>query len=298
MRRTSRAGSRAAARRRQPRRHSGRPRRDRQEPARHRGRACHGGPVSRRYLLRALEGVLEAGLLLPTIAYVLGVRDNGEAALEERIARALDGPAGADRAGQLRADRDAAPVLVRLYTAAPLARFLVTSRIVLRIRGEQVYEVEALPSPEGTGPPSLDRALRSSAVTLFVDRAQAVKPGFTITSENAAAIADICRSSRVCPWRSNWPPLKVRAADTPGYIAAAPGSQPAAADRRRARHAQRHRTMRATIDWSVSLLPDEQRGLLEDLGVFATRFTLEAVEAIGRGRSVGRAGHRCAGRTG
>ena len=42
--------------------------------------------------------------------------------------------------------------------------------------------------------------------------------------------------------------------------------------------------MRATIDWSVSLLPPEQRALLEDLGVFATRFTLEAVESIGRGR--------------
>ena len=46
----------------------------------------------------------------------------------------------------------------------------------------------------------------------------------------------------------------------------------------------RHRTMQATIEWSVGLLPDERRAMLEDLGVFATRFTLEAVEAIGRGR--------------
>ena len=45
--------------------------------------------------------------------------------------------------------------------------------------------------------------------------------------------------------------------------------------------------MRATIDWSVSLLPDTQRELLEDLGVFATRFTLDAVEALGEGRSWG-----------
>ena len=43
--------------------------------------------------------------------------------------------------------------------------------------------------------------------------------------------------------------------------------------------------MRATIDWSIGLLPVEQRALLEDLGVFATRFTLDAVEAIGAGRS-------------
>ena len=44
---------------------------------------------------------------------------------------------------------EAAPTLVGLYSAAPLARFLVTSRIVLRIRGEHVYEVERLTTPPG-----------------------------------------------------------------------------------------------------------------------------------------------------
>src|SRR5690606_25652546 len=47
---------------------------------------------------------------------------------------------------------------------------------------------------------------------------------------------------------------------------------------------ERHRTVRATLDWSVGLLPPEQRELLDDLGVFAERFTLDAVEAIGVGR--------------
>ncbi len=90
-----------------------------------------------------LEGVLEPGLLLPTIAYTLGIRDNGEAGLEERIARALEGRRVLIVLDNFEQIVDAAPLLVRLYTVAPLASFLVTSRVVLRIRGEQVYEVAA-----------------------------------------------------------------------------------------------------------------------------------------------------------
>ena len=82
-----------------------RPRRHRKEPPRHRGRARDRGPLSRRHLLRPAGRRARSGLLLPTIAYFLGIRDNGEAGLEERIAHALDGPARADRARQLRADR-------------------------------------------------------------------------------------------------------------------------------------------------------------------------------------------------
>jgi len=101
-----------------------------------------------------LEGVLETGLLLPTIAYFLGIRDNGDLGLEERIARALEGRRVLIVLDNFEQIVDAAPVLVRLYTVAPLATFLVTSRIVLRIRGEQVYEVEPLRPPAGSMPAS------------------------------------------------------------------------------------------------------------------------------------------------
>ena len=230
-----------------------------------------------------LEGVLEHGLLLPTIAYFLGIRDTGEAGLEERIARALEGRKVLVVLDNFEQIVDAAPQLVRLYTVAPLATFLVTSRVVLRIRGEQIYEVETLPTPEGTGHISVERARRSPAVQLFVDRAQAVRPEFTLTAENAAAVADICRRLEGLPLAIELAAAKARLL-TPEAIA------------QRLEHSlpvltasvrdlpDRHRTMRATIDWSVGLLPPEQRALLEDLGVFATRFTLEAVESIGRGR--------------
>jgi len=231
-----------------------------------------------------LEGVLEEGLLLPTIAYFLGIRDNGEAGLEERISRALE-----DRRVLIVLDNfeqivNTAPVLVRLYTIAPLATFLVTSRIVLRIRGEQVYEVEALSPPSGTGFTTLDAARRSPAVALFVDRAQAVKPEFALTAENATAVSDICRRLEGLPLAIEIAAAQVRVL-TPEYIAHRLDHSLTLLTSSARDMPSRHHTMRATIDWSVSLLTDEQRALLEDLGVFATRFTLESVEAIGRGRS-------------
>nr|BFF09119.1 hypothetical protein GCM10025699_04220 [Microbacterium flavescens] len=157
-----------------------------------------------------LEGVLEPGLLLPTIAYHLGIRDNGEAALEERISHAL-----AERKVLVVLDNfeqvvEAAPVLVRLYTVAPTATFLVTSRVVLRIRGERVYEVPPLSTPPGSNPASVDRATRSAAVALFLDRAQAVKPGFDVTEENAADLADICRQLDGLPLAIELAAAKVR----------------------------------------------------------------------------------------
>ena len=231
----------------------------------------------------ALEGVQEPGLLLPTIAYFFGVRDNGEVALEERISHALE-----DRRVLIVLDDfeqivEAAPAIVQLYTAAPHARFLVTSRIVLRIRGEQVYEVESLRLPGDTGPLNPDRARASSAVALFVDRAQAVKPDFTLTTENVAAVVDICKRLEGLPLAIELAAAQVRLL-TPRYIAQRLDHSLSVLTVANRDMPIRHRTMRTTIEWSVSLLSQEQRTLLEDLGVFATRFTLDAVEAIGRGR--------------
>ncbi|WP_314505701.1 DUF4062 domain-containing protein [uncultured Microbacterium sp.] len=231
-----------------------------------------------------LEGVLEQGLLLPTIAYFLGIRDTGEAGLEERISQALQGRRVLIVLDNFEQIVEAAPVLVRLYTVAPSVSFLVTSRIVLRIRGEQVYEVEPLRPPEGTAPVTLERARRSPAVQLFVDRAQAVKPEFALTSENAAAITAICRRLEGLPLAIELAAAKVRLLTPEGIAQRLEHSLPLLTAAVRDLP-DRHRTMRGTIEWSVGLLPDRQRDLLEDLGVFATRFTLEAVEAIGRGRS-------------
>ncbi|MFJ6651288.1 ATP-binding protein [Microbacterium sp. NPDC091313] len=230
-----------------------------------------------------LEGVFEPGLLLPTIAYVLGVRDNGEAPLEERVGLAL-----ADRRVLIVLDNfeqlvTAAPLLVRLYDVAPGARFLVTSRVVLRVRGERVCDVGALAVPDATAPATRSRAERSPAVRLFVARARAAREDFALTDGNAADVAAVCTRLEGLPLAIELAAAKARTL-TPEAIArrlqrSLPLLTAAGRDL-----PDRHRTMTAAIDWSVALLPEEQQRMLADLGVFAARFTLEAVEAIGRDR--------------
>jgi predicted ATPase len=230
-----------------------------------------------------LEGVLEGGLLLPTIAYSLGVRDSGDVDLEERIARAIGGKRVLIVLDNFEQIVDAAPVLVRLYSAVPNAAFLVTSRVVLRIRGEQVYEVEGLPAPGPTEPATFHRAMRSSAVALFVDRAQAVKPDFALTEANAADVVAICRRLEGLPLAIELAAAKVRAL-TPATISERLAQSLPLLTAGSRDVPERHRTMTAAIDWSVGLLPEVERSVLEDLGVFATRFSLDAVEAVSAGR--------------
>ncbi|WP_171013103.1 DUF4062 domain-containing protein [Microbacterium sp. 2FI] len=231
-----------------------------------------------------LEGVLEPGLLLPTIAYSLGVRDSGDVDLEDRIARALEGRRVLVVLDNFEQIVGAAPAIVRLGSAAPTTTFLVTSRVLLRVRGEHVYDVEALPAPAESEPASLQRALRSPAVALFVDRARAVKPDFALTEHNADAVVDICRRLGGLPLAIELAAAKARTL-TPQAIDERLGQSLPLLTAASRDLPERHRTMTAAIEWSVSLLPDMQRDMLEDLGVFATRFTLDAVEELGAGRS-------------
>ncbi len=231
-----------------------------------------------------LEGVLEPGLLVPTISYALGIRDNGEAALEERVVRALQGRSALVVLDNFEQIVEAAPVLVRLSSAAPTVAFLVTSRVVLRVRGERVFDVPVLRAPPEGAPASLDRATRSPAVALFVDRARAAKPDFEVTAENAADVANICRALEGLPLAIELAAAKVRLLGPHGIAQRLEQALPLLSSSVRDLP-ERHRTMRSAIDWSVSLLPPEQRAMLFDLGVFATRFTLDAVEAIGVGRA-------------
>ena len=184
-----------------------------------------------------LEGVREAGLLLPTIAYVLGIRDNGEAGLEERLSRALEGRRVLIVLDDFEQIVATAPVLVRLHTVAPLTSFLVTSRIVLRIRGEQVYEVESLRPPEGTGPTS------SGDCPAVVGGSAVRRPSASSQPRVRAHQRERCRRLGHLPKTRGSAPgdrtgRRSGARAHAGVHRAATGSQPLSADGCHARHAQ------------------------------------------------------------
>jgi predicted ATPase len=156
---------------------------------------------------------------------------------------------------------------------------LATSRIVLGLRAEREYPVPPLPPPEYTvGTPVAELAL-SPAVALFVDRARAVHPGFTLTEDNAEAVAQICRRLEGLPLAIELAAARTRLLDPAALLRRLASSLDAlgtgAVDM-----PERQRTLRATVEWSMGLLDDTELFLLETTAVFDDGWTTEAAAEV------------------
>jgi predicted ATPase len=173
-----------------------------------------------------------------------------------------------------------------LLRAAPRLTLLVTSREPLRLPGEMVFRVPSLGIPD---PEQLTAAAQLEgyeSVTLFVERAAAVAPGFTLDDGNAADVARIC-------FRLDGLPLALELAA--GRVGAlSPAAIAARLDdrfrllRAGASHAPtRQQTLEATLRWSHDLLEPDERVLFRRLGVFAGGFELGAAEAVCTGDLLG-----------
>ena len=206
------------------------------------------------------------------IAQSLGVRDTGDAPIMENLATALR-----ERSILLVLDNfeqvvDAAPALTTLLADAPELAILVTSRVLLRISGEQSFDVEPLADEQ--------------AVDLFVERAHAVKPDFEITPDNQEAVERVCDALDGVPLAIELAAARVRVLSPAelldrldrrlSVLVGGPRDLPA-----------RQQTIRRTIEWSTQLLESDQRRLLARLGVFEGGFTLEAAEFVGAAGSAG-----------
>ena len=173
----------------------------------------------------------------------------------------------------------AAPLVAELLAGCPGLRALVTSRASLHVSGEHVFPVPPLGLPDPGRLPPLDALAQNEAVRLFVARAQAVKPAFMLTAENADAIVEICR-------RLDGLPLAVELAAARVPILP-PAALLARLDRRLALLtagaqdlSDRQRTLRATIAWSYDFLPPHEQALFRRLAAFPGGCTLDVAEAV------------------
>jgi len=173
----------------------------------------------------------------------------------------------------------AAPQLASLLTAAPRVKALATSREPLHVAAEHAYPVPPLALPDLRRLPEASALMRYEAVALFVERAQAALPSFSVTHDNASAVAEMCvrldglplaielAAARV-PVLSPETMLK-RLGERLKLLTTGPRDQPS-----------RHQTLRNTLAWSHDLLTDEERSLFARLAVFAGGFSLEAAEVV------------------
>jgi predicted ATPase/DNA-binding winged helix-turn-helix (wHTH) protein len=213
----------------------------------------------------SLASIRHAELVAQALAVALGIKQVGNRTIPQLIGDQLQnsGPflLVLDNFEQV---LQAATVVAETLEACPSLKIVVTSRSNLRIYGEQEFPVTALEP--------------NSAIELFAQRAAAVWPDFAITSENAAAVQNICS-------RLDGLPLAIELAAARTKIL----SPMAILDRLHSRLQlltggardlpERQQTLRKTIDWSYGLLNEEEQKLFRRLSVFVGGCTLEAAEA-------------------
>jgi predicted ATPase len=173
----------------------------------------------------------------------------------------------------------AAPIVADLLAAAPHVKMIVTSRIALNLQGEQVLPVPPLDLPEAHDEVAADNLMDYEAVHLFVERAQAVQPSFSLTQANAAAVAEICRRLDGLPLALELAAARVRILP-PGAILSRLDDALKLLTGGARDLPTRHQALRNTLMWSYDLLKPDEQALFSRLGVFVGGFTLEAAEAI------------------
>jgi len=229
-----------------------------------------------------LEHVREPEDVLPAIARELGVRDAGDRPLSEQLGVARAGRRDLIVLDNFEQVLDAAPDIVTLLTDLPDATFLVTSRARLRVRGEQVFDVEPLDVPPDPAQATVEAILESPAVRLFRDRARAADPQFDVTADNAADVARICRALEGVPLAIELASARIRALTPAAMLARLDRVLPLLVTSARDLP-ERQRTIQATVEWSIDLLGLDARAMFVRLGVFAGDFSLDAVEAVTAG---------------
>jgi len=218
-------------------------------------------------------------LVLPAIAQALGLQARGDCCSAEPLKTFLR-----DKQLFLLLDTfeqvlPAAPLLSDLLSACPQLKLLVTSRALLRVRGEYAFTLQPLEIPDLQHLPECEDLSHVASVALFVQRAQATLPGFQLTEENARAIAEICtrlegvplalemaveRSKLLSP-QALLPRLEQRLQVLTGGSLDAP---------------DRQQTLRNTLSWNDELLSPDEQMLLRRLAVFVGGCSLQAAEVI------------------
>ncbi|MBW3660619.1 MAG: tetratricopeptide repeat protein [Gemmatimonadetes bacterium] len=172
----------------------------------------------------------------------------------------------------------ATPLIADLLHAASDLATLVTSQAALRLQGEHEVPVPPLPTPDPRDPDP-ERLAANEAVSLFVQRARSVSPSFRLSSQNAAAVASIVRELDGLPLAIELAAARIKMLPPGRLLERLRGNYDFLSGRGPDRP-DRHRTLRATIDWSYDLLDEEERALFRRQAVFDGGYTLEAAEAV------------------
>ncbi len=227
-----------------------------------------------------LAPVADAEQVAPALAFVFEVKEEPERALLDTLAGFVR-----DRRLLIVLDncehllRPCAELAKRLLVSGAGVQIIATSRERLNITGETNYPLPALAVPKAGATPAAADLLRFESVRLFVDRAAASLPSFRLTDANAPFVAEICRKLDGIPLAIELAAARMHAL-APEEIAQRLGESLRLLTGGDVTAQPRQQALRASIDWSYSLLSEPEKALFRRLAVFAGSWPLEAAQAV------------------
>ncbi|HLO29565.1 MAG TPA: hypothetical protein VK249_10545 [Anaerolineales bacterium] len=167
-----------------------------------------------------------------------------------------------------------------LLAALPLLKILVTSRAALHLYGEQEFVVSPLAIADIESVKGQQLWAQSPAVALFVQRAQAVNPNFSLNNENVEVVTELCQRMEGLPLAIELAAYQVKyyspqtmlnnlSKNRLDFLSQGPKRMP-----------PHQETMRAMLDWSFGLLPAELQAVFCQLSALPDKFTLSQARSV------------------
>jgi predicted ATPase/transcriptional regulator with XRE-family HTH domain len=174
---------------------------------------------------------------------------------------------------------EVAPLTSDLLSACSRLKILATSRESLRVPGEWLYPVPVLDVPKESSSIDVETAPKFPALTLFAERARAVRPDFALNTENIHAVSSICAQLDGLPLAIELIAARMRLMSPAALLEHWNARFILSADGVRA-VSTRQRTLNNAIAWSYNLLSGEEQKLFAYLSVFSGGFTLDSAQYI------------------
>lgn len=226
----------------------------------------------------SVASVTDAAEVLPTVSTSLDIAEaHGRSALEALCTVIGDRPMllVLDNLEQV---LDAAEEIAKLVARCPNLQVIATSRAPLKIGAESEFALPPLDLPAETET-ALEALEACPSVTLFVQRAAKVKPGFALSENNAEAVSAICRHLDGLPLALELAAARVRILEPAKLLQRLDRALDLLTSGDRDLP-QRQKTLRATISWSYSLLEEPEQLQLRRCSVFHEGWTFEAMEQV------------------
>lgn len=225
-----------------------------------------------------LASVSDPALFMPALVDALGIGDQGGDTSAATVRKYLQSRRVLLILDNFEQIDDASSDLADLLRQAGGVTTLLTSRTVLRLYGEYEYPVSPLPLPPSPKTMTPEQLMEFPAIALFVERSRAVRPGFSLTEENAAAVSRICARLDGLPLAIELAAARSKLFSPSALLSQLGSSLDLATGQRHV--SDRQQTIRKAIDWSYRLLKPEEQHLFRVLGVFAGDFGLKETGVI------------------